>query len=479
MAATPEDVGDIVRREITSRLIIKLESALSRTPLDLDFLQFACRQELYLWEALSRHVNVPPDIVQALRDFLHLVMDHIENAEVTSSTVETVAGEMGRPRYNLEKERLVELLEINLSVDCIAKLMCVSASTVNRRMREFGLSARQNYSNATDQELDNAVQRIKNEMPTAGYRMVKGRLKSMGIHVQWRRVTASMHRVDSLGILSRLTGLGCIVRRTYSVRGPLSLWHVDTNHKLIRYNIVLFGAVDGYSRKVMCLNAATNNRASTAFTAFKKATERHGIPSRVRGDQGVENVEIARYMFTVRGTDRGSFMSGKSVHNQRIERLWRDVRTCVISKYYNALHSLEMDHLLDVSSREDLLTVHLTFLPKLKADLEAFVEGWNNHPLRTEGNKTPEQIWHSGMMLRPIDQPENLEDIEEPDIDWDAAADYGEDVDGVIVVPEFECPLNEQQLVELQVLIEENGDTDTTDLYLLCHEYVLQALSGV
>ncbi|CAM4665756.1 unnamed protein product [Leuciscus chuanchicus] len=176
-------------------------------------------------------------------------MDHIENAEVTSSTVDSVAGEMGRPRYNLEKERLVELLEINLSVDCIAKLLCVSASTVNRRMREFGLSARQNYSNATDQELDNAVQRIKNEMPTAGYRMVKGRLKSMGIHVQWRRVTASMHRVDSLGILSRLTGLGCIVRRTYSVRGPLSLWHVDTNHKLIRYNIVLFGAVDGYSKK--------------------------------------------------------------------------------------------------------------------------------------------------------------------------------------------------------------------------------------
>ncbi|CAM4549368.1 unnamed protein product [Leuciscus chuanchicus] len=386
-------------------------------------------------------------------------MDHIENAEVTSSTVETVAGEMGRPRYNLEKERLVELLEINLSVDCIAKLLCVSASTVNRRMRQFGLSARQNYSNATDQELDNAVQRIKNEMPTAGYRMVKGRLKSMGIHVQWRRVTASMHRVDSLGILSRLTGLGCIVRRTYSVRGPLSLWHVDTNHKLIRYNIVLFGAVDGYSRKVMCLNAATNNRASTAFTAFKKATERHGIPSRVRGDQGLENVEIARYMFTVRGTDRGSFMSGKSVHNQS--------------------SPVKSNILLPCPFLEDLLTVHLTFLPKLKADLEAFVEGWNNHPLSTEGNETPEQIWHSGMMLRPIDQPDNLEDIEEPDIDWDVAADYGEDVDGVIVVPEFECPLNEQQLVELQVLMEENGDTDTRDLYLLCHEYVLQALSGV
>lgn len=69
-------------------------------------------------------------------------MDHIENAEVTSSTVETVAGEMGHPRYNLEKERLVELLEINLSVDCIPKLLCVSASTVNRRMSFVSLPDR-------------------------------------------------------------------------------------------------------------------------------------------------------------------------------------------------------------------------------------------------------------------------------------------------------------------------------------------------
>ena len=59
-------------------------------------------------------------------------------------------------------------------------------------------------------------------------------LQWLGVHVQWRRV-AAMHRIHSLGILSRLTGMGCIVCPTYSVSRSLSLWHCDTNHRLIRF----------------------------------------------------------------------------------------------------------------------------------------------------------------------------------------------------------------------------------------------------
>lgn len=62
----------------------------------------------------------------------------------------------------------------------------------------------------------------------------------------------------------------------------------------------------------------------------------------------------------------------------------------------------------------------------------------------------------------------NFQDIQEPDNDWDLAADYGVDVDGVLVVPEFDCPLNEEQLAEVQMLIDESGDADIRRLYLLC-----------
>lgn len=50
---------------------------------------------------------------------------------------------------------------------------------------------------------------------------------------------------------------------------------------------------------------------------------------------GRENVNVADFMTNARGAGRSSMLSGKSTHNQRIEKLWRDVYDGVLSYFYD------------------------------------------------------------------------------------------------------------------------------------------------
>uniref|UniRef100_A0A3P8U8Y1 Integrase catalytic domain-containing protein n=1 Tax=Amphiprion percula TaxID=161767 RepID=A0A3P8U8Y1_AMPPE len=457
----------MLKHLLMERLLTKLESAMNQQPLNLDYLEFLTRHELILFESFSEQIGGITEITEALQNLHYLVQCDINASSMPIVEHETEVGPgSGHPKIIIEKEHLKNLLDTHLPVTCIAKFLGVSRRTVYRRMQEFDLSVRGTYSTMTDQELDIIISSIKSQMPNAGYRLVQGHLVSMGLRVQWWRMMASMHRVDAAGIFSRLTEIGCVVRRSYSVQGPLSLVHIDTNHKLIRYNIVVFGGVDGYSRKVLYLDAATNNRAKTAFSLFIRSAQLHGLPSRVRADQGVENLDIAHFMFATRGTGRSSFISGKSVHNQRIERLWRDVWVAVTSKYHDILHTLEEDGLLDISDATLLFGVHYVFVPRLRADLDTFIEGWNNHSLRTEGGLTPEQLWCMGH-LQDLDEGERLEDLQDPGIDWESAV-LQEDSNGTVVVPEVECPLDNEALEELQRTINplEHSESHGRDLYI-------------
>ena len=228
---------------IMDRLYNRLSGWLERSPYDHDFLEFAISQELVLLSACSSQLQIPQDFFRLLTDLHALVAAKNEHHQVVTVSLER--GQSGRPRIILSEEYVSELLGMGLSVTCIARLQGVSRWTLQRRMSEWGLCVRDLYSTMSDQELDILIRDIHTTNPNAGYRMVMGLLRAQGYRVQWSRIRASMHRVDTLGVVTRMSELRCVVRRAYCVPGPRSLMHIDTNHKLIR---LVFCLIPPHSR---------------------------------------------------------------------------------------------------------------------------------------------------------------------------------------------------------------------------------------
>ena len=48
---------------------------------------------------------------------------------------------------------------------------------------------------------------------------------------------------------------------------------------------------------------------------------------------------------------------------------------------------------LDPDDEVDLLALHYVYIPLINSSLEEFRQTWMHHKLRTEGNKTPLQLW--------------------------------------------------------------------------------------
>ena len=76
------------------------------------------------------------------------------------------------------------------------------------------------------------LEKPKENIPKIGIRMLKGYLRSTALNVQWERVRQSLLRTDPTGVHQRWRD--SIRRRKYWVPGPLALWSIDGNHKLIR-----------------------------------------------------------------------------------------------------------------------------------------------------------------------------------------------------------------------------------------------------
>ena len=177
---------------------------------------------------------------------------------------------------------------------------------------------------------------------------------------------------------------------------PNYIWHIDSHHKMIRWRYVIHGGVDGFSRCIVFLKCSDNNRATTMLSLFTAGVSQFGLPDRVRSDHGGENIRVWQYMISAHHQDYTAVITGSSVHNERIERLWRDVHRCIASIFTTTFRSLESNEKLDALNEVDLYCLHYVFLPRINKSLLEFQESWNNHALSSEGNKSPLQLFVEG-----------------------------------------------------------------------------------
>ena len=103
---------------------------------------------------------------------------------------------------------------------------------------------------------------------------------------------------------------------------------------------------------------------------------------------------VTRHMLRFHGIERNLVIAGSSVHNQRIERLWRDSHCCVTSLYYQLSYYLEDNSLLNPIVNEHLFAL----LPRINQSLQYFQASWNNHRIHTEKGLTPNQLFTAGML---------------------------------------------------------------------------------
>ena len=99
-----------------------------------------------------------------------------------------------------------------------------------------------------------------------------------------------------------------------------------------------------------------------------------------------------------RGPGRGSVITGKSVHNTRIERFWRDLFQGCTGLYYNLFYAMEDDGLLNASDPTHLYCLHNVFLARVNSSLRIYANAYAEHKLRTEHNQSPIQLWIRGQI---------------------------------------------------------------------------------
>lgn len=220
----------------------------------------------------------------------------------------------------------------------------ISRSTLKRNLQLLGLKRR----NIIESDIEDICFAIIKELHSSGYNLGYRALWQKLIHSWNLKVKRStvyyiLRIADPEGVADRLAHR--LRRREYKSPGPNFIWHLDGYDKLKQFGFPIHGCVCGFARKVIWLKVSdTNNDPRVTAHYFLTTVKKLGfVPTIIRSDGGKENTIIQSLQIALRQkhSDRlsgvNSFITGKSVHNQRIESFWGELRKHSMDFYIQVL----------------------------------------------------------------------------------------------------------------------------------------------
>jgi hypothetical protein len=154
-------------------------------------------------------------------------------------------------------------------------------------------------------------------------------------------ITAGLLALDPMGIRARKRAYKKVHDSNFRTPGPNFMWAIDGHHKLTRFGIQIYAAIDAYSRKIIWIyvghDAVTPISVARQFLTAIRETGM--VPFRVRSDRGSETPIIADIQYELRRQTElndglilegefnsfnfdEAFLFGTSMKNQRIESWW-------------------------------------------------------------------------------------------------------------------------------------------------------------
>ncbi|KAJ7302743.1 hypothetical protein DFH08DRAFT_794305 [Mycena albidolilacea] len=167
------------------------------------------------------------------------------------------------------------------------------------------------------------------------------------------------------------------------------------------------------------------------------------------------------------GEAHRAYLRGRSLHNIRIERLWRDVRKDTLETYRQIFIYLTDHDLLDMKNPIHCACLFLVYQPRIQASLDRTRDGWNHHKIRTERNKTPlalYEISREAAMKRGYwtgDPGDDLEDVvNDPLYGYDGEAPLPPPAEADDTVNTTETPVGTDGEREAGICVNDDDELD-------------------